>query len=411
MSRKSTKAKTKGRLSVRLELPFAHNSTTMTGLGHSTKVSTFRTKIEQEIGILPEMYHMTYLDAAPLEEDKTLQYHDIIDGATVRLCVWKIWFELLQAAYTGDTKTCLLSSMEITGTSTWSKHCAWCALYVAAHKGHYSLVAKLIEATSLAINTQSPSGWTALHAAARMGRWKALCILIDNGADVRMIDREGLTAFDLARKHGNKQCEQSLNFCHWNLQKHSIVQERKDDYDPRKARLNATRQAHQYKDSTLTTWLRGRHCQMYMIQTPNPITVQDVTKFERERGSRTKERKEHDSRITWSLPALKSTSSHLTAVSHLPTDASRSATTTRSTSPEAAEEKGKKLDFKYGWFDPVRAQQLIPPTHDVLTYANPSSCQLRPRSMLNPGGYKTPLARFYYGGESWKDSSSNATRI
>ena len=382
--------KTKGRLTIHLELPFGATVQTLHGLSPRMKISALKTRIEQDVGILQEMYHLTYLDAAALEGHTSLQHHDVVNGATITLRPWRIWSELLKSAYAGDTKECL-SLPVFSEDSKWSRHCAWCILYVAAHKGHYSLVAKLLETKLPAINLQSPCEWTALHAAARMGQWKALCVLVDNGADVRIGDCEGMTAFDLARKHAHKKCEQSLNFCQWNLQKHKIVQERKDDYDATKARTNATRQAHQYRDSTLSTWYRGSHGQLYMVQTPNLISVGDVIKFESARKHKDT-REKHVSRLGYSLPSIKSTSRVATAVdsSSLPSP----------TESELEQERGKKLDFKYGWFDPLRAQEFIPPTHDVLSYANPSSCHLRPRSLLNPDGYRTPLTKFHYSGNS-----------
>ena len=385
----SKRDKGKGRLAISLELPFEDiNPPTLEGLTLHTKVCSLKTMIEQAVGILPEMYRLTYLDTAPLEPETSLHDHDIISGATLTLYPWRIWSDLLEAAYLGDTHGCFL--MEICGDSKWSKHCAWCVLYVASHRGHYNLAAKLLEATSVAVNAQSPSGWTALHAASCMGQWKALCILLDNGADVRIVDKKGLTAFDLARKHGNKKCEQSLNFCLWNLQKHRIVQKRQNDYDVTKSRMDATRQAHQYRDSTLTTWLQGTCGRRYMMQVPNPISVGDVNRFEK---TAAKPPSEKEPPLTCSLPSVKSSSSYLTTSRpYTPKLRIQSSSATSDIAFEKKDKgKGEKLDFNYGWFDPLRAQQLIPSTNDVLTYSNPSSCKLRPRSLINPDGYRNPL--------------------
>ena len=378
--------KTKARLTINLHLPFGVSSITLDGLSPHLKITALKTRIEQDVGILSEMYHLTYIDAAPLEDHTSLQYHDVINGATVTLRPWRIWSELCKSAYVGNAKECL-SCSAFSEDSKWSRHCAWCALYVAAHRGHYSLVAKLLETKLPAINSQSPCGWTALHAAARMGQWKVLCILVDKGADIRISDSDSMTAFDLSRKHAHKKCEQSLNFCQWNLQKHQIVKERKEDYDAAKARTNATRQAHQYRDSTLSTWFKGSHGQMYMEHIPNLVSVGEVQKFERERKLIKDAREKHTSRLSHSLPSIKSTSLCVTTTA----DSAKQTTLPSPSESDLEEEIGRKLDFKYGWFDPLRAQQLIPPTHDVLTYANPSSCQLRPRSVLNPGGYTTKL--------------------
>lgn len=354
-TRTVTRRKPKGHLQLLLDLPFDDApKLSIEGITIRSKVSSLKTRLEQDAGLIPWTYYLSYLDTAPIEDHCTLMEQDIISGATLQVHLWRMWSDLLNAAYSGDIKGCFSCSMSITGDSEWTKKCAWTALYTAAHKGHHILVAELLKRTSLAINTQSPYGWTALHAAARMGHWKVLCILLDNGSDVRITDSKGKMAFDLARKHGHKKCENSLNFSQWNLQKDAIVKERKYDYDAGKARRTATRCSHQYKDSSLTGWLSGPRGHLYMAHTPNPITVKDVAKH----NEKEKLRK-----------------SQLSSEPH----------------SKETRDQSVKLDFDYGWFDSVRAQRLIPTTHDILTYTDPSSCQLRPRSLMNPEGYRTQL--------------------
>ena len=353
MSVKRSKTKQKrSSFKVYIELPLVCPRLCLDGLTSQTKINTLKSRLDRDAGLLPDMYSLSYLDAAPLDEESALEDNDVIAGATLQLQPWRSWADLLRAAYLGDIKDCFACSVNVTGDSSWSKYCAWVALYISSHRGHHSLVAKLLECTPLAINTLSSCDRTALHAAARMGHWKTLCVLIDNGADVRIKDSSQSTAFDLARQYGHKKCEHSLNFCQWNLQKHHIIKERKSDYDARNARRAATREAHQYADSSIVPGLKGTHGQVYMVHTPNPVTVRDVKIFEREKASVKVE----------SVPTV-------------------------DVENKEDEEKGKKFEFNYGWFDPLRAQQLIPSTHDVMTYSNPSSCQLRPKSVLNPGGY------------------------
>ena len=358
MATRSRVLKPKKRLQLFLEVPFEDApKLTVEGVSVKSKVSTLKTRLEQDAGLIPWTYHLSYLDTAPMEDHSTLIEHDIINGATLQVHLWRIWIDLLTAAYSGDVEECFLCSMSITGDSEWIKKCAWTTLYTAVHRGHHILVAELLKRTSLAINTQSSCGWTVLHAAARKGHWKVLCILLDNGSDVRITDNKGRTAFDLSRKHGHKKCENSLNFSQWNLQKDVIVKERKYDYDAAKARRAATRCTHQYKDSRLTGWLSGPRGHLYMAHTPNPVTVKVVAQHK----EKEKVRK------------------------------SSQASSSETCSIEEERDPSKKLEFNYGWFDSVRAQQLIPCTHDILTYTDPSSCQLRPRTVLNPGGYKTQL--------------------
>lgn len=339
-------------LTVRLQLLFDVPITrTIKRLSPRMKISALRKKIEQDYGILPEMYFLTYLDADPLDEDSTLHDHFVVNGATMTLRPWKIWRDLLENAFLGNIEP-TLKTMNITGSSGWNKHCAWCALYIAAHQGHELMIARLLKVTSVPINAQSPCGWTALHAAAKMGRWKTLCILLDKGADVRIKNADGHTAYVLSKAFEQKKCENSLNFCQWNLQKHLTVQERSREYDASNERRMAERRSHLFSDSTLSTWRRGTRGQMYMAQLPNPVSIHKVMEFQKGK-------------------AQPRTPTHLSPI----TD-------------------GTQLDFEYGWFDPLRAQQLIPPTDDILNYANPSSCSLRPRSLLNPEGYCKPLVTF-----------------
>lgn len=334
---------------------------TLHNVGLRMTIAAIRMKIEQDLGILPEMYYLTYLDASPLDEHATLQDYFVVNGSTLHLRPWRMWQDLLQAAYLGKAEP-TFSAMDIAGPSKWNKHCAWCALYIASHQGHFRLVAKLLQSTSVAINTQSPYGWTALHAAARMGCWKVLCVLIDNGADVRVEDDLSLTAFDLARKYGNRKCENSLSFCRWNLQKHFIIEERSKEYNPVNARQTADREQFLHKDSTLPTWLCGPTGQIYMPYLPNPVNMGKIKEFQKTKMTKT-----------------------------TPTHKSQVATTLSLGASKDEEVEVAKLDFNYGWFDSLRAQKFIPPTTDVLTYANPSSCSLRPRTLLNPDGFVMPM--------------------
>ncbi|XP_064393433.1 uncharacterized protein LOC135340937 [Halichondria panicea] len=347
----SAKVKKKGSrpiFKIYIQLPFGSARPCLQEISGQTKIKSLKNRLDKDFGLLPEMYHLSYLDAAPLEEDTCISRHDVITGATLTLTPWRIWEDLLKAAYLGNISDCFECSVNITGQSSWSKYCAWTALYIASHQGHHILVAKLLERTHLAINTTSPYGRTALHAAAKGGHWKTLCVLLDNGADVRIKDDDNKTAFDLSRKYSHKKCEHSLNFCQWNLQKHHIVRERELDYDAGNARRKAGREAHMYADSTHSPGLRGTQGQIYMYQTPNPVSVKHVQDFE-----------EKDKTSIQKPPVTL----------------------------ESESGDGGKLDFNYGWFDPLRAQQLIPSTHDVITYSDPSSCQLRPKSIVNPGGY------------------------
>ena len=326
------------------------------GVDVQATVRVVKVLIEKDLGIVRDLYYLSYLDDAPLQETSKLSDHDVVEKASLRIKVWKLWSKQLSAALLGDIAICFSTSIDITGSSDWSKYCAWTTLYTAAHCGHYNLVAELLRRTQLAINKKTESGWTALHAAARMGRWKVLCMLVDNGAHVKIESNDGETAFDLARRHKHKKCENSLNFCQWNLQKHRIVQERKLDYDAANDRRSCSRQGFQTVDSTHKISFRGPRLQVYQSHISNPVGVAKVYAFEKQR-----------SRIGQQKTQLQ----------------------IKLREEEKESDAGGKLHFVYGWFDGLRAQQLIPSTRDIIRYSDPSSCQLWPRSLVNPGGYKT----------------------
>ena len=335
-------------LRILLENPVPCKSAILNRLSAKTTIKSLKAIIEQDVGILSEMYTLGYLDACPLLDETTLHDNFIVKESTVVLRPWKMWNDILYHCYTGTHGLCA-NVKDITGPSDWCKHRAWVALYIASHHGHHNLVINILRSTQAPINATSHSGSTALHAAARTGHWKVLCILLDKGADVRLKDNKGQSAFDLARKYGHKKCEDSLNFCQWNLQKHYIVKKRSTEYDANNARRTAQRQSHLSYDSTLSTWLHGKCGQTYMAHIPNHISVKDVKEYNQK------------AKVA-QLPPIED--------------------------DHESDSCDERFDFDYGWFDKIRAQQLIPCTHDVVTYANPSSCALQPRSLLNPNGYK-----------------------
>ena len=176
---------------VQVELP-GGIGITLRGLKRGSTVSVIKTRIEHEAGVLPHTYYLTYLDSAPLEDDKTLSDLDIVNGAVLRAMAWRLWKEVVSASLRGDVRKCCeeLRAIGGKGDESWLNYCAWCSIFTAAHGGHYVLLSELLGGwPGLAVNAQSPSGWTAMHAAAAMGRWRALCILLDHGADVTNRDK------------------------------------------------------------------------------------------------------------------------------------------------------------------------------------------------------------------------------
>ena len=263
-----------------LEIPCDPEKIQLSGIYHKLKVAELKNMIEQEVGLLPEMYYITYLDDAALNDISTMADNDIVVNATLTIRPWRMWTALLTQAYKGNILKCLLVVQSMEGDLYDRKHFAWVVLYIASHRGHFRLVAELIKKCLLGINTRSPIGWTGLHAAARKGHWSVLCILLDQGGNIQIKDKDGRIPFDIARLYGKKKCEQSLNFCEWNYQKYKIDTERKNDYDACKARDAACQTTHTFFDSSLKTWITGPQSQRYMLHLPNPIRVSEIQKFD-----------------------------------------------------------------------------------------------------------------------------------
>lgn len=235
------------------------------------KISEVKTRIEHHLGLPTEMYTLSYLDKADLLTNTTLAQNVIVPGALLHVKPWKMWRELI--FQTSNGKLPSLEALKLTGDDEQSKFRASLALYIVSHRGYYELVEKILRETKASINTQTKTKWTALHAASRMNRWKCLCILLDKGADITLKSVDADTPLDVARKYGSKRCEQSLNFCAWNLCKYRQLQQWRQDYNPRYLRDLHCRLSHQAIDSSMPACLKNSKMQRYPVVYDNPITI------------------------------------------------------------------------------------------------------------------------------------------
>ncbi|KAI6652297.1 Ankyrin repeat domain-containing protein 60-like [Oopsacas minuta] len=285
--------------------------------------------IEQDLGIPTELYRLNYLDKADLLNHCTVAQHEIVPRARVMLQPWKMWEYVLIDVFQGTISD--IEDYNITNSDERSIFRAFMALFMAAHRGHSRLLEKIIRLTHVDINAHTRANWTALHAAARSNQWRCLCILIDKGADIILMDSQGKTALDLTRIYGAKKCEQSLNFCSWNLQKYNQVDRWQKDYSPYKARDLSCRLAHQTMDSTNPAWMKGKLQRRYLAVYDNPISIKECDSWDRNRSE-------------------------------------------RSISPKSYEIKSATPEniFNYGWFDPQRAKEFIPDTQTMLTFSDPA---------------------------------------
>ena len=239
---------------------------------NSLKVSEVKAMIEHDLGIPTELYRLSYLDKADLLNHCTVAQHEIVPRARVNLRPWKMWESVLTHAFAGLMPE--IEEYDMSEADERSKFRAFMALFIAAHRGHSRLLERIIRLTQVDINAKTRTNWSALHAAARTNQWRCLCILIDKGADIMIADSQGKTALELSRIHGAKKCEQSLNFCSWNLQKYNQVDRWKKDYSPYKVRDLCYRLAHQSMDSRNPALLKGKLQTRYIAVYENQTSVQ-----------------------------------------------------------------------------------------------------------------------------------------
>ena len=92
-SRIPTKFKTppkRNYFDVFLEIPFDGAKIQLTGIFHKLKVHELKCRIEHEVGILPEMYYLAYLDDAALDDMTSMADNDIVANATLTVKPWRL---------------------------------------------------------------------------------------------------------------------------------------------------------------------------------------------------------------------------------------------------------------------------------------------------------------------------------
>ncbi|MDB5775051.1 MAG: hypothetical protein JWP38_1184 [Herbaspirillum sp.] len=87
----------------------------------------------------------------------------------------------------------------------------WTALHYASTIGNNDIVALLLDASAY-IDAESPNGTTPIMMAAGGGHILTVKLLLDEGADATLKNREGMTAIDFARKAGYKDIVEGLTY-------------------------------------------------------------------------------------------------------------------------------------------------------------------------------------------------------
>lgn len=97
----------------------------------------------------------------------------------------------------------------------------WAALHYAAINGNAETIRLLLDASAY-IDAESPDDkMTPVMLAAMRGRTAAVKLLKDEGADLSLTNRDGMTALDLARRYGQSEVVEELTGKHtpWSQQK------------------------------------------------------------------------------------------------------------------------------------------------------------------------------------------------
>ncbi|CAL1532371.1 unnamed protein product [Lymnaea stagnalis] len=235
-------------------------------------VAQLKDEVEIATGIPVSLQRLSYLDEGELPDQSDVRSNDFVPGCTVKLKVWPMYRELVEAVVANDVEwvfklgvtdpsdyhTPASDYMTKKSRKAWLEERAFVALCLAAHRGYEEIAIKLIE-TGAKVNMQTPTGKTPLHLASAKGNGEIINTLLSHGADVNMEDHNGNTALTIAERFGSKVCSRNLFQFQW--------QERAKRIKPSK---NVPLFAHQYHDSSFPVWKRGKSAQIYVSKILKP---------------------------------------------------------------------------------------------------------------------------------------------
>ncbi|KAJ6243251.1 ankyrin repeat [Anaeramoeba flamelloides] len=99
------------------------------------------------------------------------------------------------------SQECNYNSMDLKGNTV---------LQVAASKGLFKIVSRLLEIPDCNINTHDSKGLTPLHKASRNGYYQIVKILIEKGANISLLDHNKKSALDMAKMYQQEKCVEIL---------------------------------------------------------------------------------------------------------------------------------------------------------------------------------------------------------
>ncbi|XP_041080259.1 ankyrin repeat domain-containing protein 60-like [Polyodon spathula] len=198
-----------------------------------TPIGELKDALEMVAGIPSTLQRLSYLDEGDLPNSSTVCFNDIVPGGVITLRVWHYdgWLRLVKAAVEGDVEklkalgvtaadssfsTPNSSRMSAVQRAAWVSRRASCALYISAHRGHHRAVCFLLQ-HGADVRFKTPLGLTALHVAAAWGHSQCVDELLKHGADIFSEDQQGATAMDYAARHGQKTSVRQLHMFKWKL--------------------------------------------------------------------------------------------------------------------------------------------------------------------------------------------------
>lgn len=110
-------------------------------------------------------------------------------------------YQLSEAVYKGDRQQCL----DLLACGADANDGSSNLLHMAAMHGELRIALILIE-HGARVNLVDKNGWSPLHSAARFGRANVCLILLEAGGDPLLKDNAGQTAMDLATQHWHEAC-------------------------------------------------------------------------------------------------------------------------------------------------------------------------------------------------------------
>lgn len=233
-------------------------------------INKLKVRLELIAGIPKNLQRLMYLDEGDMEDNSTLQHHDIVSGAMITLTIWRAWTQLIQACVKGDIVQVMKLGVTVDSNyqdpnsnfMTPEKRKQYflerqsIALFVAAHRGHIDIVKALLTSGG-DINSTTKCGRTVLHVAAAAGQEACIALLLSKGAGhlIKVEDNYGKTPLQTAADYAHKASERRLFLFQWQVRASTM-----------KTHHTLTARdlmAHQMHDSSLKTWLVGSYDQMY----------------------------------------------------------------------------------------------------------------------------------------------------